>query len=138
MIPSVIASQIERGIKDFLRTTFPPSTPFFEGILDRLFEERDHLFKGPYISAKMPFRQGTLSRDFFDSFTMPYTPFFHQERAFQRLTGENVRSTLISTGTGSGKTECFLYPILDYCYQHRGERGIKALIIYPMNALAND
>jgi len=39
MIPSVIESQLERGIKDFLRTTFPPSTPFFEGILERLFEE---------------------------------------------------------------------------------------------------
>jgi len=138
MIPSVIASQVERGIKDFLRTTFPPSTPFFEGILERLFEERDTLFKGPYISAKLPFRQGTLSRDYFDSFTMPYTPFLHQERAFHRLTGADVRSTLISTGTGSGKTECFLYPIIDHCYRHRGERGIKALIIYPMNALAND
>ncbi len=45
---------------------------------------------------------------------------------------------LVATGTGSGKTECFLYPILEYCYQHRGERGIKALIIYPMNALATD
>ena len=45
MIPSVIASQVERGIKDFLKTTFPPSTPFFKGILDRLFEERDSLFK---------------------------------------------------------------------------------------------
>ena len=138
MIPSVIASQVERGIKDFLRTTFPPSTPFFEGIFERLFEERENLFKGPYISAKLPFRQGTLSRDYFESFTMPYTPFLHQERAFQRLTGSAARSTLISTGTGSGKTECFLYPIIDHCYRHRGERGIKALIIYPMNALAND
>ncbi len=36
MIPSVIASQVERGIKDFLKTTFPPSAPFFKGILDRL------------------------------------------------------------------------------------------------------
>ena len=44
----------------------------------------------------------------------------------------------IAGGTGSGKTECFLYPILEYCYRHRGENGIKALIIYPMNALAND
>ena len=138
MIPSVIASQIERGIKDFLRTTFAPSTPFFEGILDRLFEERNHLFKGPYISVKLPFRQSTLSRNFFASFTMKHAPFLHQERAFQRLTGDSGQSTLISTGTGSGKTECFLYPILDYCYQHRGERGIKAIIIYPMNALAND
>lgn len=44
----------------------------------------------------------------------------------------------MATGTGSGKTECFLYPILEYCYRHRGENGIKALIIYPMNALAAD
>ena len=42
------------------------------------------------------------------------------------------------TLSGSSKTECFLYPILEYCYQHRGEKGIKALIIYPMNALATD
>jgi DEAD/DEAH box helicase domain-containing protein len=138
MIPSIIAKQVERGIKDFLRTTFPPSTPFFDGILERLFARRDNLFKGPYISAKLPFRQGTLSRDFFGSFTMPHTPFLHQELAFQRLSGKDARSTLISTGTGSGKTECFLYPILDHCYRHRGQRGIKALIIYPMNALAND
>lgn len=41
MIPSVIASQVERGIKDFLQTMFPPSRPFFKGILDRLFEEHD-------------------------------------------------------------------------------------------------
>lgn len=62
----------------------------------------------------------------------------HQQKAFERLTGDDGRSTLVATGTGSGKTECFLYPILEYCYQHRGERGIKALIIYPMNALATD
>lgn len=41
MIPSVIASQVEQGIKDFLQTMFPPSRPFFKGILDRLFEEHD-------------------------------------------------------------------------------------------------
>lgn len=31
-----------------------------------------------------------------------------------------------------------MYPILDYCWRHRGEQGIKAIIIYPMNALATD
>ncbi len=138
MIPSVIASQVERGIEDFLRTTFPPSNPFFHGILDRLFEERKRLFKGPYVSVKLPFRQGTLDRDYFDSFKMSHPPYLHQEKAFTRLSADTAKSTIISTGTGSGKTECFLYPILDYCYQHRGEPGIKAIIIYPMNALAND
>ena len=38
----------------------------------------------------------------------------------------------MATGTGSGKTECFLLPILDYCAQ-AGNQGIKAIIIYPMN-----
>jgi DEAD/DEAH box helicase domain-containing protein len=48
--------------------------------------------------------------------------------------------TLVATGTGSGKTEGFAYPILDHCARARqaGEGGIKALIIYPMNALALD
>lgn len=46
----------------------------------------------------------------------------------------------MATGTGSGKTECFLYPVLDHCARARadGEQGIKALVIYPMNALALD
>src|SRR5690606_16980579 len=39
--------------------------------------------------------------------------------------------------TGSGKTETFLIPILDHCLKHPGA-GVKAIIIYPMNALAND
>ncbi len=63
MIPSVIASQGEQGIEGFLRTSFPPSNPFFHGILDRLFQDRERLFKGPYISVKLPFRQGTPGRD---------------------------------------------------------------------------
>src|SRR5699024_1268216 len=44
-------------------------------------------------------------------------------------------------GTGSGKTECFLYPVLDHCLRARQSgqtQGIKALVIYPMNALATD
>ena len=44
------------------------------------------------------------------------------------------------TGTGSGKTESFLYPVLDHAVRARaeGHTGVKALLLYPMNALAND
>lgn len=45
--------------------------------------------------------------------------------------------TVVATGTGSGKTETFLFPVLDHCLQNPGP-GVKALIVYPMNALAND
>lgn len=46
----------------------------------------------------------------------------------------------MATGTGSGKTECFLLPLLEHCRQQhaQGTRGIKAILIYPMNALATD
>ncbi|MCY4136899.1 MAG: DEAD/DEAH box helicase [Rhodobacteraceae bacterium] len=66
----------------------------------------------------------------------------HQERAIRamHLNGLNV---VVATGTASGKTESFLYPILFelYCQHLAGqlhEPGVRAMILYPMNALAND
>jgi len=38
MIPSVLTSQIRRGVEDFLQTTFPPSNRFFHGLLEELFD----------------------------------------------------------------------------------------------------
>lgn len=61
--------------------------------------------------------------------------YIHQETAIHSILAGIA--TVVSTGTGSGKTETFLIPILDYCLKHPGP-GVKALIIYPMNALAND
>lgn len=138
MIPSVLTSQIRRGVEDFLQTTFPPSNRFFHGLLDRLIAKEGGIFRGPYVSVKLPFRQGVVGKNYFPDLPFEFPPFLHQEQAFARLSGENAKSTVISTGTGSGKTESFLYPILDYCRQHQGERGIKAILIYPMNALATD
>lgn len=59
----------------------------------------------------------------------------HQQEAIDAIL-EGV-ATVISTGTGSGKTESFLIPIIDHCITN-GQRGIKAILLYPMNALAND
>ncbi|RYZ80912.1 MAG: DEAD/DEAH box helicase, partial [Proteobacteria bacterium] len=49
-------------------------------------------------------------------------------------TGQNY---LVSTGTSSGKSFCFFVPIVDACLKSKNKRGIKAIIVYPMNALAN-
>lgn len=138
MIPSVLSSQVRQGIEDFLQTTFPITTPFFHGIIERLLNEDGAVFKGPYLSIQLPFRPGLVGKDYFPQVPLSFHPYLHQEQAFDRLSGESPRSTIVATGTGSGKTECFLYPLLDYCLRHRGEPGIKAIIIYPMNALATD
>jgi DEAD/DEAH box helicase domain-containing protein len=138
MIPSVLAQHVEQGVKDFLRTTFPVTTPFFSNMLDRFLNEPGNVFKGPYLDIQLPFQLDKGGSDYFPNLPMQFPPYLHQIKSFDRLSGPNPKSTIISTGTGSGKTECFLYPILDYCYQHRGESGIKAILIYPMNALATD
>lgn len=61
--------------------------------------------------------------------------FTHQKQGILSIL-EN-RHTIVSTGTGSGKTETFLIPIISHCLR-TSEPGVKAIIIYPMNALAGD
>lgn len=140
MTPSVLARQVEEGVADFLRTTFPSTNPFFHGIVDRLISRPGELFKGPYVSVRLPFRPGERGARAFNAFSepLPFQPYRHQERAFDRLCAAQPRSTIVATGTGSGKTECFLYPILADCVNRAGVGGIKAIVIYPMNALATD
>lgn len=62
----------------------------------------------------------------------------HQESAL-RLASEGS-NYLVATGTGSGKTECFLYPLVDDLLREGNLRrpGVRAILVYPLNALAND
>src|ERR1039457_5353343 len=138
MLPAVLSREIEEGMKSFLRTTFPPSTPAFEHTLDVFLDEPGRVFKGPYYGLRLPFPPAPTDSLPFAEISFPYRPHPHQARTFARLCGTTPRSTLVATGTGSGKTECFLYPILDACASRAGQPGIKAIIIYPMNALATD
>lgn len=59
----------------------------------------------------------------------------HQSAAIGR--DENY---LVATGTGSGKTESFLFPLIDDLLRHGGldRPGVQAILVYPLNALAND
>lgn len=66
--------------------------------------------------------------------------YLHQEKAIRKVI--NGRSIVVSTGTGSGKTESFIIPILNELVKEYSEGtlddGVRAILIYPMNALAND
>jgi len=57
-----------------------------------------------------------------------------------RAVEESGRGCVVKTGTGSGKTEAFLLPVINGVLKLReeGVPGTKAFLIYPMNALAND
>ena len=141
MQPLIVSQQVTQGVADFLRTAFPSTTPGFEGLLERFLAERSNIFKGPYLTVPLPFRkQKNMSTPAFPWLTSSFVPHAHQAKAFTRLKGEGAQSTLVATGTGSGKTECFMFPILEHCRlsKEEGRQGIKAIILYPMNALASD
>ena len=108
------------------------------------------LMQGPYVSVSRPFRQGAAVSDLIgDGVFHPHMRqrippeithvYGHQEDAIRSI--HAGRTTLVSTGTGSGKTECFLYPIVSKCLELKdadAAAGISAVIVYPMNALAED
>lgn len=68
-------------------------------------------------------------------------PYEHQLRCWRRLGQASAQSVLVTSGTGSGKTECFLVPILDQlareCVDRGRLTGVRALFLYPLNALIN-
>ncbi len=139
MIPSVLSAQVRRGIEEFLLTTFPVTTPLFARSLPDLLATEGSVFRGPYLSLQLPFQTGDKESLHFPGILPEgFRPHRHQERAFARLGGLERLSTLLATGTGSGKTECFLYPVLDHCAREVGRPGVKAICVYPMNALATD
>ena len=66
--------------------------------------------------------------------------YLHQERALRKT--NQGRNLIVTTGTGSGKTECFIIPIINHLLREAEQgsltSGVRAILIYPMNALVND
>jgi ATP-dependent helicase YprA (DUF1998 family) len=148
LLPAAQAEDIRTGLLDYLTTTFALSDgEAQESLQEFLGDPLDGIFKGPYLRLRLPFQAAPDGWQRSLDLSLALTPYGHQARAFERLSSANLTSekprpqpTLITTGTGSGKTEAFLYPILDHVLRAKqaGEAGVKALILYPMNALAND
>lgn len=72
-------------------------------------------------------------------FSADAQPYRHQIEAWEHLTATERRSVLVSSGTGSGKTECFLMPLLHDLATESDKvgrlSGVRALALYPLNAL---
>jgi DEAD/DEAH box helicase domain-containing protein len=142
MLPLQQSFEVKQSILEYLKATFSfkekETSDSFYGFIE---DEEHGMFKGPYVSLKLPFK----TNDEYESTPLDikpnFPPYKHQFESFKRLSslnGHQPQPTLLTTGTGSGKTESFLYPVLDYCYQNRDQQGIKVIILYPMNALATD
>ena len=153
--PLETSAQIIYGYRRYLRSLLPVRDSRVATALAYQITHSDLLTKGPLLEATPPYehgatldtliREGALSPALreLDSGAFPFTRrlYVHQEQAIRKVAaGRNV---VVATGTGSGKTESFLLPILDALSAERAREGtlrpgVRALLLYPMNALAND
>ena len=143
MLPVHLAENIRKQVLFYLQSTFDFQDREVDQAFERFLIDPDTgLFKGPWVQLRRPFRPADRGETLPFEFNVPFHPFKHQARSWRRLSSNNhnPQPTLVTTGTGSGKTECFLYPVLDHCLRavRQGQKGIKAIILYPMNALAAD
>lgn len=141
----------------YLKTIYPFQDPQIRRLFWEKLDEPTRLVKGPLLEASPPYEpgntlaaliaEGTLSSGFrdlcatTDSLPIDRPLYVHQERAVRNVVGG--RNLIVATGTGSGKTESFVIPILDALLRERQvgtlhQPGVRALLLYPMNALAND
>ena len=143
---------IRRRYENYLKTSFY----FKDSDLRASFQsalQGDNLLKGPFPERARKFKTGADARELANecfpgesgdllSALLEVPLYTHQDRAIRATHGKE-RNVVVATGTASGKTECFLYPILFALYRQYldgqlREPGVRAMILYPMNALAND
>lgn len=152
--PLETARQIECSYKRYLKTLLAPRDEQLAAAFDAEIDASTLLTKGPILELTPPYETGASCRHLIDegvlhpdfarvdsrSFPLDQPLYVHQETAIRKFLGG--RNLVVSTGTGSGKTESFLVPIVNSLIEElaRGTLGpgVRALLLYPMNALAND
>lgn len=149
--PIQFAKDVNEQFLNYQLTAFPLSDPDLAGQARELLRGgygNSPLFNGPHVSLSKSYKTADdlrkLADDGFVHDALPGLTefpvlFSHQAETLRAV--KNGKHCLVATGTGSGKTEAFLYPILDHCLRLRDAEasdGITAVLVYPMNALAHD
>jgi len=153
--PISTTNAITESYLNYLSTTFRLKDPDLQNQFENALRKPDKFVKGPILEATPPFetmstieeliQSGILSPRFRNMQTeklpLDRPLYLHQLHAIKKTVQLN-RNIVVATGTGSGKTEAFLIPIFHYLFEQaeKGELhpGVRALLLYPMNALAND
>jgi hypothetical protein len=155
-----VAEKIHSRLQRYLEAQYHIKDP-------GLIEERHRLLLEPGSIAQRPFVEVTPSyavEDGFSRLKIPqivsdlltelgalrpsigvYPPYRHQADALEAFFGKNSDDLIVATGTGSGKTETFLYSAIGSLVTEATERaasfampGVRVLLLYPMNALVSD
>ncbi len=155
--------ELHASLREYIEATYHISKPSLIRQRRRLLNDDGVIHQRPYLESTPRYKVGPRFRelglpaatlDLFEQLSAENSnygrvlhdpPWEHQASALQSAI-LNGQSLLVATGTGSGKTECFLLPILAKLANEASSKGeefghqsaIRALVMYPMNALVND
>lgn len=153
--PIKASEAIKTNYISYLNTVFRINDAELQEQFLHLLVQENKFVKGPILEATPSFKLGNSIQELINesvlsssfnmldknSFNVNRKLYIHQEKAIRKVVIEK-RNIVVATGTGSGKTETFLIPILNYLLQEKKNGlltpGVRALLLYPMNALAND
>ncbi len=152
--PLILAKTLEATLKRYISTIVPIHSRYpklKEDFWQVLAAEK--LVKGPYIESMPDFEKGVTLESLLtknggflhdelsslEDEILSRKLHLHQEKALTQSCN-NGKNLVVATGTGSGKTETFLYPLADMLLKEEdyNKPGVRVLLVYPMNALAND
>jgi ATP-dependent helicase YprA (DUF1998 family) len=154
--------EIRGSLRDYIEATYHVGHPSLINQRQLLLDEPGNVFQVPFLESTPRYATGRRFADLdldpavhtlFGALTSTDAgrsrllfdpPYTHQATALE-ATPRNGRSLVVTTGTGSGKTESFLLPMLAKLASEAANRpasfgrpAVRALILYPMNALVND
>lgn len=162
--PADASNRIKEEFIDYISTSFSVADQEYDKLFKEKLNQHGVISRGPLVDIKDIFRSGktlaTLCADnvlsplfheieknkpigdkYKHKFPINRPLYLHQEKAVNVIT-TNKKNAVVTTGTGSGKTECFLIPVINELLREIEsgtlKPGVRALLIYPMNALAND
>lgn len=166
MKPSEVSRAVEKRIRRQIRKSLPieRSVPDLEDVLEKFFNETHRLSREPYLEAVPAYLPGKTLQELANDkvihqrtakiFACYFTgdkdadpaniPLHAHQVAAVVEVCQNGKNLVVCTGTGSGKTEAFLIPLVDMLIREQEARegnhspGVRAMILYPMNALVND
>lgn len=142
------------ALKRYLKSNFRPrrseiSIQYRRSLEREIGESKGEIGGNLYREVRRKFKQGLSISELISagkahprlSGAVTYSLYEHQAQTFERVR-HLKRNAIVATGTGSGKTEAFLLPVLDDLLEELSSSGlssgVRAIVIYPMNALAAD
>ena len=149
--PIKAVTQPRKDLIRYLLTAYPLRDRHLRYGLKKLLEQQGNIWQEPYLEGSQPYRSTTtVAKLVTDGVLHPemeniFTPsdralYEHQEKAVKAVIQDRA-NIVVATGTGSGKTECFLLPMFDTLLREEENLfipGVRVVILYPMNALVND